>query len=377
MLTEPTTTWTDDAWRAHVRDFARDRIAPLSDRMDREAALDPGLRAELFSAGLMALEAPTRYGGRGASLTQVISTIEEVARVDSGVAVAVDVHNALIVAALLRQADADQQRRYLPQLATRRIGAFALSEPHAGSDAFALSTVAEPTDAGFLLTGRKRWTSNAGQADLFLVFARTGGQGISAFLVDRESPGLRVERHAEQLGVRAASTADLVLSGVPVRRQDCVGGIGNGEGVAIAALDIGRVGIAAQLVGLARGALDEAVAYSRRREQFGKVIGGYQGVQFTLAEVATEVAAARALLYEVTRVVAAGADIAERLRQSAMAKLFASQVAERAASAAVEVLGGNGYTREYPVERFYRDAKAGKIYEGTTNILLRSIGGAL
>lgn len=378
MLTAAgTEVWTDEAWREYVRRFARDRIAPLSERMDREATLDPELRAELFSAGLMALEAPTRYGGRGAPLFHVVLAIEEVARVDSGVAVAVDVHNALVVATLLRLGDNDQKRRYLPQLATRRIGAFALSEENSGSDAFAMSTVAEPGGKGFRITGRKRWTSNAGQADLFLVFARTGEQGVSAFLVDREAPGLRVERRTEQLGVRAASTADLVLSGVEVRRQDCVGGLGNGEGVAIAALDIGRIGIAAQLVGLAQGALDEAVAYSAKREQFGQAIGSYQGVRFALAQVATEVAAARALLYDVTRVVAAGADIAERLRQTAMAKLFASQVAERAASCAVEVLGGNGYTREYPVERFYRDAKAGKIYEGTSNILLRAIGGVL
>ncbi|MFD7657246.1 acyl-CoA dehydrogenase family protein [Actinosynnema sp. NPDC059797] len=378
MLTAAgTEVWTDEAWREYVRRFARDRIAPLSERMDREATLDPELRAELFSAGLMALEAPTRYGGRGAPLFHVVLAIEEVARVDSGVAVAVDVHNALVVATLLRLGDNDQKRRYLPQLATRRIGAFALSEENSGSDAFAMSTVAEPGGKGFRITGRKRWTSNAGQADLFLVFARTGDQGVSAFLVDREAPGLRVEPRTEQLGVRAASTADLVLSGVEVRRQDCLGGLGNGEGVAIAALDIGRIGIAAQLVGLAQGALDEAVAYSAKREQFGQVIGSYQGVRFALAQVATEVAAARALLYDVTRDVAAGADIAERLRRTAMAKLFASQVAERAASCAVEVLGGNGYTREYPVERFYRDAKAGKIYEGTSNILLRAIGGVL
>ncbi|KNB50556.1 acyl-CoA dehydrogenase family protein [Streptomyces caatingaensis] len=369
----------DAAWRERVRAFAREHVAPLSDAMDRAAALDPGLREKLFAAGLMAVEAPARYGGGGGSLRRVALTIEEIARTDPGVAVAVDVQNALIVATLLRQGSGDQRRRHLPLLATRRVGAFALSEEGAGSDAFAGTTAAVPAPDGdgWLVTGRKRWTSNAGAADLFLVYARTEGHGSSAFLVERAAEGLDVVPRTEQLGVRAASTADLVLEDVRVRRADCVGGIGNGEGVAIAALDIGRIGIAAQLVGLAQGALDEAVAYSGRREQFGRPVGEFQGVRFTLADMATDVAAARALLYDVVRDVEAGADIAERLRMSAMAKYFASQVAERTASRAVEVLGGNGFTREYPVERFYRDAKAGKIYEGTSNILLNSISRSL
>jgi len=367
----------DEAWRDHVAAFAREHIAPLSAGMDRAARLDPGLRQRLFDAGLMAVEAPTRYGGQGGGLSRVMVTIEEISRVDPGVAVGVDVQNALIVATLLRQGSGDQKRRYLPLLATRQIGAFALSEENAGSDAFAGTSTATAKGDGYLLNGRKRWTSNAAEADLFLVFARTEGHGWSAFLVERDAPGVRIEPRTEQLGVRAASTADVLLEDVEVRPQQCVGGAGNGEGVAIAALDIGRIGIAAQQVGLAQGALDEAVAYSRRREQFGKRISGFQAVQFTLADIATEIAAARALLYEVTRVVEAGTDLAERLRQSAMAKYFASQVAERAASRALEVLGGNGYTREYAAERFYRDAKAGKIYEGTSNVLLHGIAGAL
>ncbi|MEX5634500.1 acyl-CoA dehydrogenase family protein [Parafrankia sp. FMc2] len=369
---------TDAAWRASVRAFAREHIAPLSAEMDRSASLDGGLRRQLFSAGLMAVEAPVRYGGRGGSLFQLVLTIEEIARVDSGVAVCVDVQNALMVATLLRRGDGDQKRRHLPLLATRRIGAFALSEEQSGSDAFAMSTTAEQLDDGsWVLHGRKRWTSNAAAADLFLVFARSEAHGVCAFLVERAAAGLTVLPRTEQLGIRAASTADLALSGVRVRHQDCLGGAGGGEAVALAALDIGRIGIAAQLVGLAQGALDEATAYSRRRQQFGRKIGSYQGIQFVLADIATEVAAARALLYQVAREVEAGGDVGERLSRSAMAKYFASQVAERAASQAVEVLGGNGYTREYPVERFFRDAKAGKIYEGTSNILLRSIGKAL
>lgn len=368
----------DAAWQAHVRDFARREVAPLSDRMDRAAALAPGLREKLFTAGLMAVEAPVRYGGKGGSLFQVVLTIEEVARVDPGVAVAVDVQNALIVATLLRHASGDQKRRYLPLLATRRIGAFSLSEEQAGSDAFAVTTTATAKAGDYVLNGRKRWTSNAAQADLFLVFARVEGHGVSAFVVERGDAGVSVVPGAEQLGVRAAATADVVLEDVVVQsRQRCVGGLGHGESVAIAALDIGRLGIAAQLVGLAQGALDEAVAYSRRRRQFGKRIGSFQGVQFALADIATEVVAARALLYEVTGIVSDGAPVDERLRLSAMAKYFASQVAERAASRAVEVLGGNGFTRDYPVERFYRDAKAGSIYEGTSNILRRGIAGSL
>nr|BFF04702.1 acyl-CoA dehydrogenase family protein [Streptoalloteichus tenebrarius] len=307
----------------------------------------------------------------------MVLTIEEVARVDPGVAVGVDVHNALIVATLLRIGTGDQKRKYLPLLTSRHVGAFSLSEEHAGSDAFNVSTTATAKDGGYVLNGRKRWTSNAAQADLFLVFARVEEHGVSAFLVERTAEGLSIDPRTEQMGVRAASTADVILDDVVVRRQQCLGGLGGGEGVAIAALDIGRIGIAAQMVGLAQGALDLALGYSREREQFGQRIGSYQGVQFTLAEIATEVAAARALLYDVTRTVEAGATVSERLRLSAMAKYFASQVAQKAASGAVEVLGGNGYTREYPAERFFRDAKAGTIYEGTSNILLRGIAGSL
>ncbi|RJO70061.1 acyl-CoA dehydrogenase [Nocardia panacis] len=367
----------DDRWRAHVRDFARTRIAHLSDTMDRTATLDPALREELFAAGLMAIEAPAHYGGGGGSLMRVVVAIEEVARIDPGVAVGVDVQNALIVATLLRMGTGDQKRKYLPLLANRWVGAFALSEEHAGSDAFAGATTATAKGDGYVLNGRKRWTSNAANADVYLVFARADEHGPSAFLVERTTPGLAIEPRTEQLGVRAASTADLILDNVEVRARHCLGGLGHGETVAVAALDIGRVGIAAQQVGLARGALDCALAYSRTRKQFGKSIGEFQGVQFTLADIATEVEAARALLYDVTRIVAEGTSLAERLRLSAMAKYFASQVAERAASRAVEVLGGNGFTREYPAERLFRDAKAGKIYEGTSNILLRSIARAL
>ncbi|MGW7002909.1 acyl-CoA dehydrogenase family protein [Streptomyces sp. NPDC054933] len=368
----------DERWRDHVRAFAEKEIRPLSAEMDRTGALDPGLRQRLFDSGLMSIAIPAAYGGLGGGLFHVVQAIEEVARVDAGVAVGVDVHNALVVATLLRAASGDQRRRYLPLLATTKVGAFAISEEQAGSDAFALTTTARSVSGGYVLDGRKRWTSNADQADVFLVFA-TGpdGSGVSAFLVDRDTPGLSVVHRTEQLGVRAASTGDLVLRDVRVRAGQCLGGVGGGRALAADALDVGRLGIAAQLVGLAQGALEYAVEYSRTREQFGQRISGYQGVQFTLARMHVDVEAARVLLYNATRVFEAGADRLERTKQAAMAKYFASEVAERTASLAVEVLGGNGYTREHPVERFYRDAKVGKIYEGTSNMLLRSIAAIL
>jgi short/branched chain acyl-CoA dehydrogenase len=368
----------DERWRDHVRAFAEKEIRPLSAEMDRSGTLDPGLRQRLFASGLMSVAIPPAYGGMGGGLFQVVLAIEEIARVDAGVAVGVDVHNALVVATLLRTASGDQKRRYLPRLAATKVGAFAISEEQAGSDAFALTTTARSVPGGYVLDGRKRWTSNAAQADVFLVFATDpDGSGTSAFLVDRDTPGLSVEHRTDQLGVRAASTGDLVLRDVRVRAGQCLGGVGAGRTLAADALDVGRLGIAAQLVGLAQGALEHAVEYSRTREQFGQRISGYQGVQFTLARMHIDVEAARVLLYNATRAFETGADRLERTRQAALAKYFASEVAERTASLAVEVLGGNGYTREHPVERFYRDAKVGKIYEGTSNMLLRTVAAIL
>ncbi|WP_424186643.1 acyl-CoA dehydrogenase family protein [Actinokineospora sp. G85] len=367
----------DQEWRDRARTFAEKRIAPLSATMDKSATLDPAVRTALFEEGFMGVEIPRRYGGAGGGLFQMMIVIEEIARVDPGVAVGVDVHNALVAATLLRQAGGDQRRQFLPRLAAGAVGAFALSEEQAGSDAFALSTTATPDGDTYVLSGRKRWTSNARNADLFLLFATVPGKGPTAFLVDRDTAGITLDHRVEQLGVRAAATSDLVLDGAVVRKDRCVNGVGNGQAVAVAALDVGRVGIAAQLVGLAQGALDLAVDYARGREQFGSRVGDYQGVRFPLAQAATEVAAARTLTYEVVRQIEHGADPVERLRAAAMAKLFASQVADRTAALAVEVLGGNGYTDAYPAERLYRDAKAGRIYEGTDNILLRGIGAIL
>ncbi|MFH9137389.1 acyl-CoA dehydrogenase family protein [Streptomyces sp. NPDC017524] len=360
-------------WREKVRRFAEEEIAPLSATMDRKAALDATLRERLFAEGLMGVEIPRGYGGAGGALCRLILTIEEVARVDPGVAVGIHVHNVLVAGTLLRHASGDQRRQYLPQLATGRIGAFALSEERAGSDAFALSAVARKEGTGYLLSGRKRWTSNARNADLLLVFALVDGSGPTAFVVPADAPGVSLDARVEQLGVRAAATSDVILDRVPVRAAQRVGPPGGGQTVAMAGLDLGRLGIAAQMVGLAQGALDVAVGYSLSREQFGSRIADYQGVQFPLADVASRLAAARALLYQAADHQGRGADPVETMRLSAMAKYVASEVAERAASVALETLGGNGYTDAYPVERLYRDAKAGKIYEGTSNVLLRTI----
>ncbi|MDA3648676.1 acyl-CoA dehydrogenase family protein [Saccharopolyspora indica] len=360
-------------WRDQVRRFAEEAISPLSTGMDRTGELDPGLREQLFAAGLMSVEIPRGYGGTGGTLLQLMLAIEEIARVDPGVAVGVDVHNVLVAGTLLRHATGDQRRQYLPLLATAKVGAFALSEEQAGSDAFALTTTARPDGDGYRITGRKRWTSNARNADLLLAFALVEDSGPTAFLVPADAAGLSVEDHAEQMGVRAAHTADVVFDGTPVRAAQRIGSVGGGQTVAMAALDLGRLGIAAQLVGLAQGALDLAVAYSRSREQFGSRIADYQGVQFPLADAASQLAAARALLYESVDVFQRDTDAVKRMRFAAMAKYTASQIAERAASVAVETLGGNGFTDAYPAERLYRDAKAGKIYEGTSNVLLRNI----
>jgi short-chain 2-methylacyl-CoA dehydrogenase len=360
-------------WRARVRRFAEERIGPLSATMDKTASLDATLREELFAAGLMSVEVPRGYGGTGGTLCQLVLAIEEVARVDPGIAVGVHVHNVLVAGTLLRHATGDQRRKYLPLLATGKIGAFALSEEQAGSDAFALTTVAREADGGYVLHGRKRWTSNARNADLLLTFALLDDGGPTAFLVPVDAPGVSLENRVEQLGVRAAATSDVVFDGTPVRAAQRIGPPGGGQTVAMGGLDLGRLGIAAQMVGLAQGALDVAVGYSRSRVQFGSRIADYQGVQFPLADVASQLAAARALLYETVGLFQGDADPVERIRSTAMAKYTASQVAERAASVAVETLGGNGFTDAYPVERLYRDAKAGKIYEGTSNVLLRTI----
>lgn len=366
------------AWRSAVRDFAETEVRPLVRDMDDASALDPTLLKKLAPAGLMGIEIPRAYGGAGQDLLAVMLAIEELAAVDPAVAVFVDVQNALVASALLRHGTGDQKRRYLPRLATGMAGAYAISEERAGSDAFALSTRADTDRDGFVLHGQKCWTTSAAEAGLFLVFARVDGSsgGLTAFLVDRDRPGLTVGPPKAKLGIRASSTCDLRLDGVQIGPENVLGKVGAADLLAVETLNIGKLGIAAQLVGLARGALDQALAYAQRREQFGEAIAAYQGVLFPLARLAAELEAARVLLYDGVRVMHHGT-ATDRLRVSAMAKYLASEVAEKAASQAVETFGGAGFTTAHPVEKLYRDAKVGKIYEGTSNIQFRTIGAIL
>ncbi|MGX7826224.1 acyl-CoA dehydrogenase family protein [Actinokineospora sp. 24-640] len=364
------------AFTEAVAEFARTRVAPLAATMDAKAAYDLDLLAELRDAGLLGIEVPEHYGGLGGGLRHTLAAIEEIAVVDPAVAVLVDVQNALVAAAVLRHGTRDQQRRWLPLLAGGTVAAFALSEDGAGSDAFAMATSAEAVSGGYRIDGAKAWISSAAEAGLFLVCARTGG-ALTLFLVPSDAPGLRVGPRVDTLGVRASSTCPVVFDGVAVPEHDVLGGAGRGAELVMAVLDIGKLGIAAQQVGLARGALEHALRHATTRRQFGRPIGAFQGVRFPLARASVEIEAASALLDKAVRAVEAGADPADRMRACAGAKLFCADVAERTATLAVDVLGGLGYTADSPVARLYRDAKVGGIYEGTTNIQLRTIAATL
>lgn len=369
------------AFRDKVRDFGRSRVAPLAAEMDQAEEFDQELIADLFAEGLMGIEISEAYGGLGGGLFHVVLAIEELARVDPAVAVLVDVQNALVISALLRCGSGDQKRRYLPKLASGTIGAYAISEREAGSDAFAMSTRAEADGSSYRLIGKKAWITNAAEAGLFLVYARTGDSSgtpeLTAFLVERDSAGLSVGERVPKMGIKASSTCPITLDGVRVNRENVLGSPGQGAVIAVETLNIGKLGIAAQLVGLAAGALHIAVDHAARRRQFGRPIADFQGVRFPLARIAADLEATRLLLYNTTRLVQHGSSPTERLRATAMAKLVASDVAERAASCALETLGGAGFTTESSIEKLYRDAKIGKIYEGTSNIQLRTIAATL
>jgi butyryl-CoA dehydrogenase/short/branched chain acyl-CoA dehydrogenase len=360
-----------------VRKFAQEKIEPFVGQMDAEQQLAPGLLPQLFELGLMGIETPESFGGAGGSFFDAVLAIEAISSVDPGVAVLVDVHNTLVTNALRRWATDAQQRRWLPRLASDTVGAYALSEAGSGSDAFALQTRAELIDSrggGYRLSGRKLWISNAREAGLFIVFATVnptaGYRGITAFLVERDTPGFTVGRKEDKLGIRASSTCELIFDSCLVPEESLLGEPGKGYKIAIETLNEGRIGIGAQMLGLASGAWHHAARYAAERRQFGKPIAEFQAVQFTLAEMATEIEAARLLVYNAARLKDAGKPY---VKQAAMAKLFASQVAERAASQCVEVFGGNGFVRDYPAEKYYRDAKIGKIYEGTSNMQLATI----
>jgi short-chain 2-methylacyl-CoA dehydrogenase len=363
----------EQAWRGKCRSTAADVVGPYVAAMDKAARIDPEVLTGLRDAGLLAIEVPEAYGGAGRTLFDAVLAIEEVSRVDPAVAVLVDVQNMLAISALLRHGSGEQRRRLLPRLATGTVGAYALSEEQSGSDAFAVATLAVRDGDGYRLTGTKKWTSSAREAGLFVVFATVAGEGVTAFLVDRDAAGLSVGEPVDKLGVRASSTCELRLDGVAARDRDVLGGAGRGDALAVETLNIGKLGIAAQLVGLADAALAAATAYAAERSQFGRPIATYQGVAFPLAQLAAELDAARTVLYDTARLLEHGGTPGERLRYTAVAKLLASQVAERAAAQAVETLGGNGYTAAYGVEKLYRDAKVGKIYEGTSNMQYRTI----
>lgn len=361
-----------------VRQFAEDRIRPRVEAMDEAGRLDPEIIAPCFELGLMGIEIPEEHGGSGGSFFLACLAVEELSRVDPSVGVFVDVQNTLFNNCLLRWGTLDQIARYGPRMANDTVGAYALSEASSGSDAFGLRTRAEKTGDRYRLSGTKLWITNGAEAGVYIVFATVdpaaGYKGITAFLVEREFPGFAVGKKEDKLGIRASSTTELLLEDCEVPEENVLGEPGRGYRVAIETLNEGRIGIGAQMVGCARGALDAALAYSREREAFGRAIFEFQKVQFDLAQMATELEAARLMVRNAARLKDAGHPF---LKEAAMAKLFSSQVAERVTSAAVEIFGGYGYTRDYPVEKFYRDAKIGKIYEGTSNMQLATIAKAL
>jgi len=370
-----TTLHEDEAlFRDSVYEFADREIRPLVRQMDEQATIPRQLIDKLFDLGVMAIEIPEAQGGGGAAFFHAVLAVEALSRVDPSIAVLVDVQNTLVINALLRWGGDDLTRRYLPRLAGGTIGAYALSEAGSGSDAFALASRAAETPDGFVLNGRKLWITNGHEAGVFIVFAtvnpEAGYHGITAFMVDRDVPGFTVGKKEDKLGIRASSTCELLLEDCRVPRANVLGDIGKGYKVAIETLNEGRIGIGAQMIGLAQGALDHAVQYTKERRQFGKAIADFQAVQFQIARAATELEAARLLVYNAARLRDAREPF---VKEAAMCKIFSSEVAERVTSLAVNLYGGYGFVKDYPVEKLYRDAKIGQIYEGTSNLQLQTI----
>ena len=361
-------------FRDSVLDFARKRVQPRVAAMDEAGMMDLDLIPGLFELGLMGVEIPEQYGGAGASFFNAILAVEALAVVDPSVSVLVDVQNTLVANALLRWANDAQKERYLPRMAHEWVGSYALSEAGSGSDAFALACQAEKKGDKFILNGRKLWITNAAEASLFLVFANAdkskGYKGITAFLVEKTFPGFAVGKREHKLGIRASSTCELILEDCEVPAENVIGEVGKGYKIAIETLNEGRIGIGAQMIGVARGALEHAISYVKERKQFGTRISEFQGVQFQIAEAATELEAARLMVYNAARLKDAKQPF---LREAAMAKLFSSNACEKITSLAVQLFGGNGYTKEYPVEKYWRDSKVGQIYEGTSNMQLATI----
>jgi alkylation response protein AidB-like acyl-CoA dehydrogenase len=354
--------------------FARDRVGPHVSHMDEKGALEKSLLPELFDLGVMGVEVPPEYGGPGASFFTAALAVEALATVDPSVSVLVDVQNTLVANALLRWANHDQKTRYCAKLTSEWVGSYALSEPASGSDAFALQSRAVKTGDRYVLNGRKLWITNANESNLFIVFANVdpskGYKGITAFLVERGYKGFSVGKKEDKLGIRASSTCELILDDCEVPEENVLGEVGKGYKIAIETLNEGRIGIGAQMLGTAQGAFDYAMRYMNERKQFGQTIASFQGMQFQYARCAMEIEAARLMVYNAARLKDAGQPF---IKEAAMAKLFASEVAERVASQCVEFVGGVGFTRDYPLEKFFRDSKIGKIYEGTSNMQLQTI----
>jgi alkylation response protein AidB-like acyl-CoA dehydrogenase len=361
-------------FRDNVRQFAEDSIRPRVREMDEKGVFDRSLIDQFFQLGLMGIEVPEQFGGAGGKFFEAILAVEEVSRIDPSAGVIVDVQNTLVNNALLHWTTDDQKKRYLPRMASNTVGAYALSEAGSGSDAFALQTRAQLKGSDYVLNGRKLWITNGKEAGVFILFATldpaAGYKGITAFIVEKEFPGFTVGKKEDKLGIRASSTCELILEDCKVPRENVVGEVGKGYKIAIETLNEGRIGIGAQMLGLARGAWEGAARYSQERKQFGKSIAEFQGVQFQLAQMATEIEAVKMMVYNAARMKDAGMNF---VKEAAMVKLFASQVAERVASLALEIYGGVGFTKDYPAEKYFRDAKIGKIYEGTSNMQLQTI----
>ena len=375
-ITPPLTTFSEDErlFRDSVREFADARVRPLVRVMDEQAKMSAALVRQLFELGVMGIEVPEAHGGAGGRFFHSVLAVEELSRVDPSVGVLVDVQNTLVINALLRWATEEMKQRFLPRLAADTVGAYALSEAGSGSDAFALTTRAREDGDHFVLSGRKLWITNANEANVFIVFATldpsAGYRGITAFVVERGVPGFSVGKKEDKLGIRASSTCELLFDDCRVPRANLLGEPGKGYKVAIETLNEGRIGIGAQMIGLARGALDATIAYVKERKQFGKAIAEFQAVQHQIARAVVEVEAARLTVYNAARLRDSGRPF---LTEAAVCKILSSEVAERVASLAVNLFGGNGFVKEYPVEKFYRDAKIGQIYEGTSNLQLQTI----
>ena len=364
----------EELFRASVREFAEGEVRPKVESMEHASKLDPGIIKQCFELGLMSIESPEEYGGAGSTIFNAIIAIEELARVDASVSVFVDVHNTLVTNAFMRWANDEQKKKYMPQLAAERVGAYALSEAASGSDAFALKTRAVDKGDHFELNGQKLWITNGNEAEIFVVFAtvdpEAGYKGITAFIVEKQFDGFSVGKKEDKLGIRASSTTELILDNCKVPKENVLGEVGKGYKVSIETLNEGRIGIGAQMLGIAQGAFEAALKYTQEREQFGQAIGSFQGVQFQLAEMAVEIEATRLLVYNAARLKDAGKSF---LKEAAIAKLYSSRCAERVSSKAIELFGGYGYVKDYPVEKYWRDSKIGAIYEGTSNMQLQTI----